>query len=449
MKPLSKAALTSAGLSLLFLGVYSSCSIITTLRADVGSFYFPWERSIPFIPAFILPYMSIDLFFIAAPFLARSDRERITVARRIAAAIIIAGVCFLLFPLRLTYERSHVDGFLGVIFNNFRALDGVFNQFPSLHIALSLILFDLYGRRLRKLVHLGVILWFALIGLSPLFTHQHQIVDIFGGFVLGVLCLHFFDETPLRQPFTANHRIGTYYAAGAAILTLFAFVWTPWTCLLLWPASSVAMVAVAYVFLGPGIFRKRQGTLSWTTWLLLGPVLIGQRLSWMYYARQCRPWDRVVDHLWIGRHLSPSQARQLRVAGVTAVLDLAPEFSEPRSLREAHYLSLPILDLTAPTPDQINQAIAFIHRHGKNGIVYVHCKIGYSRTAAIAGAYLMASGHVDGVAQAVSMLRHARPSIILRSEVLAALQTFSRTSNGSYANFRSITTTNKTSGDAA
>lgn len=422
MKPVSKAALACLGLSALFLAVYGVCGAITTLRGHVGSFSFSWEHSIPFIPAFIVPYMSIDLFFIAAPFLTRSDRQRITLAKRITTAILIAGVCFLLIPLRLAFERPQVNGFLGVIFNNFRALDGVFNQFPSLHIALGLILFDFYFRRSTRLIRLGVVLWFILIGLSPLFTYQHQVVDIFGGFALGVFCLHFFIETPLRLPFTPNHRIGGCYAGGAVILTLFAFAWTPWTYLLFWPSASLTVVAMGYVFLGPGIFRKSNGTLSWTTWVLLGPVLVGHRISWIYYARQGRPYDRVTDRLWIGRHLSSPDARQLRADGVTAVLDLAPEFSEPRPFRDAAYLYLPILDLTAPTTEQIDQAISFIARHSHDGIAYIHCKIGYSRTAAITGAYLMASGHADGVKQALAVLRHARPAIILRPESLATLK---------------------------
>src|SRR5438270_13463445 len=64
-----KALAVSAGLSILFLIVYGGCNWITSHRTGVGTFYFEWERRIPFVPFFILPYMSIDLFFVAAPFL--------------------------------------------------------------------------------------------------------------------------------------------------------------------------------------------------------------------------------------------------------------------------------------------------------------------------------------------------------------------------------------------
>jgi hypothetical protein len=42
----------------------------------------------------ILPYMSIDLFFIAAPFLCRTEEELRTFSRRVIAAILIAGFVF-------------------------------------------------------------------------------------------------------------------------------------------------------------------------------------------------------------------------------------------------------------------------------------------------------------------------------------------------------------------
>src|SRR5712664_2509694 len=99
----SKALLASAGLSILFLVVYSGCNWITARRAGVGTFYFEWERGIPFVPFMILPYMSIDLFFVAAPFLCRTDEALRIFSRRIVAAILIAGLCFLLFPLRFAF----------------------------------------------------------------------------------------------------------------------------------------------------------------------------------------------------------------------------------------------------------------------------------------------------------------------------------------------------------
>ena len=82
-----RALAASVGLSALFLVVYGWCNWFTSQRSDVGTLFFEWERLIPFVPLMIAPYMSIDLFFVAAPFLCRNDRELVTFSKRIAAAI--------------------------------------------------------------------------------------------------------------------------------------------------------------------------------------------------------------------------------------------------------------------------------------------------------------------------------------------------------------------------
>lgn len=420
---LGKSARTSAALCGLFLLVYGGTNWFTARRAHVPSVYFAWERHIPFVPAMIVPYMSIDLFFIAAPFVVRTDAQRRTLAARIAAAILVAGACFLLFPLRFAFERPHVAGPLGVVFNNFRLLDQPFNQFPSLHITLWAVLAAAYHQSLRGPLRWIVAAWFVLIALSPLLTWQHHLIDILGGLALAVLCFHLFREEPLRTPFLPNRRVGGYYAGGAILLACLAFALLPWSAILLWPATSLALMAWSYVFAGPGIYRKSNGTHAWTTPLLLGPVLLGQRLSLLHYARRSRPYDRLTPHVWIGRRLTEPEAAEARAAGVTAVLDLTAEFEEPAPFRALTYLNVQVLDLTAPTPDQLHRAVAFIRQHADPaGIVYIHCKAGYSRTAAVAGAYLLSTGAADTVDEALTHLRTARPAIVIRPEALTALR---------------------------
>lgn len=190
----TKALAASAGLSILFLIVYSSCNWISSRRASVGTFYFEWERRIPFVPFFILPYMSIDLFFIGAPFLCRTERELSILVKRIAAAISVAGICFLLFPLRFAFPRPHADGWLGALFDWFRGMDAPYNLLPSLHAALMLILVDVYFRYTRGVIRVATMVWFILIALSPVLTYQHHVIDIVGGFVLACVCLWLFRE---------------------------------------------------------------------------------------------------------------------------------------------------------------------------------------------------------------------------------------------------------------
>jgi hypothetical protein len=379
------------------------------------------------------------------------------------------GAVFLLMPLKFAFVRPSS----GPVFDWFHTADLPFNQLPSLHVALLLIVGDVFVRRSRGWVRAALLVWFGLIAASPLLVCQHHLTDLVAGLALGLLCLHFIRDEFLIPPFERNRRVATYYSA-AAIFTIGTSIclgkcsWPLW-----WPAMSLSIVAIGYWFVGPAIYGKTDGRISLAAKLLLWPVLLGQHASLRWYGRRCRPHDAVTDRLWIGRQLSESEAAAARVNGVGAVIDLTCEFTEPRSFREwktggalrrgsaaktprgrsvsfllrvcaflraaffgredatrmsanqarqAQYLQLPVLDLTAPTSDQIDQAVKFIEKHAAHKIVYIHCKVGYSRSAVIAAAYLLATGRADSVDHVIAMLRAARPTIIIRPEARRAIE---------------------------
>ena len=190
----SSAAGTAAALAIVFLTVYWGCAWITSRRGDVGTWYFEWERHIPFVPVMILPYMSIDALFVAAPFVCRDERERRVFATRIVLAVLVAGACFLLMPLRLAVDRPAVEGWLGAVFAGLGLVDRPFNLFPSLHIAFSVMLSEVYVRRSRGLVRVAWVTYFVIVGLSTLLTYQHHIIDMAGGAVLAGLLLYLVPE---------------------------------------------------------------------------------------------------------------------------------------------------------------------------------------------------------------------------------------------------------------
>lgn len=418
-----KAAAASAVLSLLFLVVYSGTNWLTSTRTHVGTWYYPWERYIPFVPLMVIPYMSIDLFFVAAPFLCRNDRELAVFTRRIALAIGLGGLCFLLMPLKLAVSRPQLDGWLGAAFGWFFATDMPYNLCPSLHIALRTILAEKYAAHTRGLWNIASHVWFSMVGFSTLLLYQHHIVDVIGGFLLALICFYLLPVIPHRHPVTINRRIGVYYFFLVLLCAAAVKLFWPWGSIFLWPAVACTLVTGAYFGLGPGIYRKINGRLTLSTKIIFAPLLFGQYLSLLYYKRQCRSWDAVTPRIWIGRKLSDLEAKEAVRQGVTAVLDLTAEFSEARPFRELRYANVPILDLTAPTPEQLHRCLSFIAENAA-GIVYIHCKIGYSRSAAIVGSYLMAIGEVSTAEEAIIRLRTARPSIVIRPEAAAALKEF-------------------------
>jgi protein phosphatase len=202
-----------------------------------------------------------------------------------------------------------------------------------------------------------------------------------------------------------------------------AIFW-PGGVLLLWPAIALGIVAIAYFGAGPVIFHKTKGKLPWSTRFVLAPCLLGQYFSLLYYRRQCRSWDEVTPRIWIGGKLGRRAANKALRSGVTSVLDLSAEFSEAKPFRKINYLNIPVLDLTAPTQTQLVEMGEFIGNQSRTGAVYVHCKIGYSRSAAAVAAYLLMSRKVNTANEAFALIRRVRPSVVIRPEVLSALAEF-------------------------
>jgi hypothetical protein len=185
-------------MSATFLITYGACLHITAARAPVPSIAFAWERHTPFIPAMIVPYWSIDLFFVASFFLCtRRDALR-THVKRLALAMAVATTCFLLFPLQMANPRPVVDGVWSIGFTPLHAMDMPYNLAPSLHIALWTILIVVYMRHTRGWLRGAFIAWFALVYVSTLLTWQHQVFDVITGQALGLLAVYLFRERESR-----------------------------------------------------------------------------------------------------------------------------------------------------------------------------------------------------------------------------------------------------------
>lgn len=426
-KVVRNQAATAALLSVLFMVVYGFCNWAATQRSHVGTLYFDWELQIPLIPWFIIPYMSIDLFFVVAPFLC-GEAERKVFARRITLAILVAGCFFLAMPLRLGYVREEVPGFTGPIFAFLYAFDPPMgNLFPSLHITLRTLLAAVYLRHTTGVLRVVLRVWFSLIGFSTVFTHQHHLADILGGFALAAFCFYAFREVPAPVAATTNPRMGWRYGLAAGLFGLFALAAWPWGALLLWPGVSLLIAAAGYFWWGGLIYRKEWGRLPLSTRIVMAPCLLGQYLSLLYYRRRCNDWDEIVPGLLLGRTLEEARARHAIDQGVTAVLDVTSEFSANPAFLRLDYLNIPILDLTAPTREQIEEGVAFIERGLRGGKVYVHCKIGYSRSSAFVAAYLLKQGLARDAGEAVAFIRKQRPSLVVRAEIRAALEAIEQT----------------------
>ena len=432
---LCKLALVGA----LFYTSYGLSNHHAASLAYVPEIAFAWEHGIPFWAWTIVPYWSLNLMYAAAFFLCRDTREQNRYVARLVSAQIIATTCFMLFPLHFGWPKPPTDGLSGWLFDSLVAFDLPYNQAPSLHIALAIIVGAFYWTRFPK-IRLPLLLWQSLIALSVLTTYQHHFIDVPTGALLGWLVLWAIPQhgvSPFRRPFGTQGRLKTseasfceaktspatrsreikiamLYLAGAvlsALLSLFGGAWL-W---MLWVSVSLSVVAFAYLTGNAAVFQKQaDGRLSAAATVLLLPYLAGVRLNMAYWLRGKAKTARVRDGAWIGSVSGISD-------DLSAVLDVCAEYPRPRY--RGAYRVLPLLDMVAPSENDLVQAASLLEalrrQHGK---VLTCCALGYGRSAAVVLTWLLVYGGCRDLAQATAELKQARPQTVLPPETAKVVE---------------------------
>jgi protein-tyrosine phosphatase/membrane-associated phospholipid phosphatase len=421
-RPWRRAAIWLACLAPFFYLTYGAANWLASLRTGVPSIVFGWERAIPFLDWTIIPYWSINAFYGLSLFVCATKAELDTHGRRLLTAQVVAVTCFILFPLRFTFTQPETHGFAGFLFTALTSFDKPFNQAPSLHIALLIILWVLYARHVPRWALWLLHPWFLLVGVSVLTTYQHHFIDIPTGALLGFVCLWLWpdrDASPLASfHVTGNRRrlvLAARYAAGALALAALA-LWTGGAGLwLLWPAVSLVLVAANYVVLGAAGFQKGpDGRMTLAARVLLAPYLIGVWINSRAWTRGQPAPVNVADGVALGRLPDHRTA-----AGFATVVDLCAEL--PRLHAHPGWRAFPTLDLVSPEPQLLRAAAAAIEDGRAHGPVLVCCALGYSRSAAALATWLVAYGRAGRAAAAVERIRSVRPRIVLADDAIAAI----------------------------
>lgn len=166
---------------------YGYANWLASRQEDVGSIVFAWERRIPFVAWTIVPYWSINLLYGLSLLLNGTKRGVDRLAGRYLTAQVVAVVCFILFPLTVTFVRPETGGLPGFLFAVLGGFDKPFNQAPSLHVALLVIIWDHWRHHLGAVLRIAWHVWCLIIGLSVLTTWQHHFIDVPTGALLGLL----------------------------------------------------------------------------------------------------------------------------------------------------------------------------------------------------------------------------------------------------------------------
>lgn len=404
------------------------------LVGEVPSVVFAWEQHIPFWSWTIFPYWSINVFYGLSLFLSTSRHRIDRHAVRLLTAQIIAVTCFVLWPLHFSFGQPEAHGAAGFLFDALRSFDQPFNQAPSLHIALAVILWDWFrqfARRLWSRVLLHV--WTLLICVSVLTTYQHHFIDIPTGVLLGVICVWLWpleSQASLLKNVSVTRdaqrlKLALFYAVPALFVFVLALGLGGVGLWLMWSAVALGLVALNYLSFGARGFRMDEaGQMHWSARWLFAPYRFGAAINAKLWTRTLPDKVDVMPDVWLGRR--PDQRRWLEV-GQPKLVSLCAELTLHPTMRQSASC-VPMLDLVVPSATCLKRAADAIEAQrlaavsdGNEGAVWVCCALGFSRSAAAVIAWLLIHRGVRDLSQAEALVRQARPQIVLGASWQSAL----------------------------
>jgi fatty acid desaturase/membrane-associated phospholipid phosphatase len=170
-----------------FLLVYGSSSRDYHSIAQPFDVAIPLDAYIPFVPAFGLFYLSLNLLLLLVPVVLKQPARTLPFLATLMTQLVIAWLCYHFYPVALPpaqpVDPANISSMLYRL-SDTSNLDG--NGLPSLHVAFAIscawVLTPHVGRRLAPLLWA----WSALICASTLLVYQHYLLDVAAGAVLAV-----------------------------------------------------------------------------------------------------------------------------------------------------------------------------------------------------------------------------------------------------------------------
>ncbi|EAQ66641.1 Phosphoesterase, PA-phosphatase related:Dual specificity protein phosphatase [Marinomonas sp. MED121] len=391
----ANASLKERVIWVLFMGtvfflLYGAANEMASLTGPHPSFYFEWEKSIDFIPIFIIPYMSSDLVFVIAFLLPQTRIELRTLALRVLFIILLSVIVFILIPLEFAFEKPVTDQF-SLLFKLLEA-DKPFNQLPSLHISFAIVFWASMKNTLSNHIVKSVLLcWLLMIMLSTLFVYQHHFIDIPTGLAVGILAVCLIRKetkmSALTQFMTPRHlKMAYYFLALSIVLILLSFALSP---VFLYFFICTFSVSVIYAFGYNHLLDITYKKARLIRWIIFLPYFLGCKISWMLYKPSLPLLSKVENNVYFGRHPSLPEYVTIKQLGVKQVINLATELPLNKTALIQHRFSF--LDQTIQCPEAIHKVVMLIEKHKSDGI-YVHCALGLSRSVIVIWAWQLFNG---------------------------------------------------------
>lgn len=150
-----------------------------------------WDEQIPFVPAFLVPYLGCFVHWLVTFYLIAGKEQRF--ARFFTAAVAGYGVSmlvFILWPTTIQRPDPQAAGWWGWLYAMVCGVDQPLNLFPSVHCFAAWMCY--LGVRGQKDIA-AWFRWFTLalavvVFTSTVLVKQHYLLDIAGGVALAQIC---------------------------------------------------------------------------------------------------------------------------------------------------------------------------------------------------------------------------------------------------------------------
>jgi membrane-associated phospholipid phosphatase len=163
----------------------------------------PLDTCIPLSPLWAIVYVMSFAFWVINYVMISRDHEEMVF--RLVSADMIGKIISLLFfvflPTTLNQPSLAGCGAEAFVLRIIYHADKPVNLFPSLHCLVSWLCFRalLNCRRVPKWYKIFSFFFCFLVFFSTLYTKQHVVLDVFGGWILAELCYDIAPHTPLPR----------------------------------------------------------------------------------------------------------------------------------------------------------------------------------------------------------------------------------------------------------
>lgn len=175
-------------------------------------------------------------------------------------------------------------------------------------------------------------------------------------------------------------------------------------------------------------WRRLPPTMKWSLRRAQDASLLLTR-SYRGLIRALNWWDAIDEHFYLGGALMFDDIERLQRQGVSAIVNLCAERRDDEQRLAAanmSYLWLPVLDMCAPSFEQLEQGMKWIqHARHRNHVIYVHCAAGVGRSATLLACWYIYNRGMS-VADALECIRSKHPQMLLTRRQMHRLQTFAQ-----------------------